>query len=331
MKVDSVRNLVASLLKERRLCSLGIEQQREISLAFRNLAPLISQSLSRSGRALSGGFCLGETRAIRKHLRQASRLIDRHLSLVQSRYQKNPVTWSDGYLLHRDAEIDRLTRARIEGTWSEQPFGAGLDERIVELPWVVHKVKGSPLILDAGSALNHAVVLKHLRDSKVYIVTLYPERYRDEDGVSYLYEDLRQLSFKDDLFDAVVSVSTIEHIALETRGYKGDAALRDTDTATGDHVSAVLEMKRVVKAGGRVLITAPFGRHQVHGGQWQIFDAAMVAEVVSAFAPRSYELRYYRYLDDRWQSASADECAGAVYRGNGSPAAGAVFLLELTK
>lgn len=331
MKPSALKALLGSLWRERRFSSLSLEQQREFTVTVRNLASPLNRTLTRIERALEGQICPPATRALRNHLANASRLLESHLSHTLSRYASNPVTWSDGYILSKEVAIDRQIVQRLAGVEDFALFGSGLDERIVELPWVVEKAKGSPLILDAGSALNHEVVLRHLSDSRVYIVTLYPEQHRDDTGVSYLYEDLRALSFKDDHFDCVASVSTVEHIGLETSGYKGETVLRDRDTVQGNHLTALLEMKRVVKPGGQVLISAPFGRHALHQGQWQVFDAAMVLEMVQLFAPTSHELLFYRYAEHYWQSCSARECADAVYRGNGSPAAGAVFLLQLIK
>jgi len=34
-------------------------------------------------------------------------------------------------------------------------------------------------------------------------------------GISYIFEDLRESCFRDDYFDIVVSLSTIEHIGLD--------------------------------------------------------------------------------------------------------------------
>lgn len=310
---------------------LSNQEQHNLAIIQRNLSALSLEAQSRLDQITGGRLCPVKVVALRKALALIHHLAQRHLSVLNRRYLRTRVPWSAGYLLYKDQELDRFIAEPAPLPADGSYFGQGLDERIVELPWVVKQIPKSSLVLDAGSALNHEVVLRHLGHSQIYITTLYPELYRNNSGVSYVYQDLRSLPFRDDYFDCVASVSTIEHIGLDTRCYKNQAGLRDFDTVQGDHLSAIAEMKRVVKPGGEVLITAPFGRQMLHKNQWQIFDLAMVQQIIAAFDPAASELRFYRYTDQGWCRASADDCARAEYHGNGSPGSGAVFLLKLSK
>ena len=78
-------------------------------------------------------------------------------------------------------------------------------------------------MLDAGSTLNHAHILQRLRPAmdKLHIVTLAPEeRAFPELDVSYLFADLRDLPLSDDVYDQVVSISTLEHVGLDLRSLR---------------------------------------------------------------------------------------------------------------
>ena len=100
-------------------------------------------------------------------------------------------------------------------------YGIGFDERVVELPWLLaHRLRGR--VLDAGSALNHDHVLDRLlpRVENLHVVTLAPEEQSfTQRGVSYVYEDLRDLPYRDGWFDVVACVSTLEHVGMDNQLY----------------------------------------------------------------------------------------------------------------
>ena len=103
---------------------------------------------------------------------------------------------------------------------------AGLDERVVEYAWLFDRMReldhGRGRVLDAGSVLNHATVLRAWRAaglSPVSLVTLEYERFADvSNGVRYEFADLRDLPYRDHWFSTVISLSTIEHIGLGRYG-----------------------------------------------------------------------------------------------------------------
>jgi SAM-dependent methyltransferase len=213
----------------------------------------------------------------------------------------------------------------------KKPYGAGLDERVVEIPWAVMSLNGAESILDAGSALNNKLALERLDDRRVTIATLYPERYRHPGPVSYVYEDLRNLPYKNDLFDAVASLSTIEHIGFCAEGYKQGAECRDRDRESGGPECAVAEMIRVVKPGGRIMISAPFGDPASGGADFRVFDSQGLKDLIASCEGVAHTVQWYLSTARGWREAEEAECGGAAYRGKGVPAAGAVFLLTLTK
>jgi glycosyltransferase involved in cell wall biosynthesis len=111
-------------------------------------------------------------------------------------------------------------------------YGRGYDERVVEYPWMLaNGVEGR--LLDAGSVLNHPHILDRVlpRVDELTIVTLAPEeRSFPERGISYMYADLRELPYRDGVFDTVVSVSTLEHVGMDNTAY-GSAVPRSEDPA----------------------------------------------------------------------------------------------------
>jgi SAM-dependent methyltransferase len=192
-------------------------------------------------------------------------------------------------------------------------YGIGFDERVVEFPWTLTRdLTGA--VLDAGSTLNHPHVLIRARPlvEELTVVTLAPEQqaYPFLD-VSYLYADLRELPVQDATYDRVISISTLEHVGMDNEQY-GDHTPRATD-ARVDLADAIGELRRVLKPGGKLFITVPFGRPADLGWQ-RIFDAAGIAEIEAAFGAPALRRDCFAYDADGWRRAAADDAADAVYR-----------------
>jgi SAM-dependent methyltransferase len=198
-------------------------------------------------------------------------------------------------------------------------YGVGHDERAVELPWLVSRGPAGR-VLDAGSALNHAVVLDRLLPSvdALCAFTLAAEaRSFNERGVSYVYGDLRELPFRDGWFDAVASVSTLEHVGMDvTRWGAHTAAAPDPDEALA---AALAELSRVTRAGGRLLVTVPYGQRDDLGWLRQ-FDREGIERLVSWAAPTRSEVTVYAYGHSGWRLSSLEEAAGARYQRGNRPA-----------
>src|SRR4051812_49202949 len=104
-------------------------------------------------------------------------------------------------------------------------YGAGLDERCVEYPWCLSRLRESDVrVLDAGSVLNIGYILDQpaVARTKKHILTLAPEgdAYWHR-GISYLYEDLRDIPTRDAFYDCVVCLSTLEHVGMDNHDYTG--------------------------------------------------------------------------------------------------------------
>jgi SAM-dependent methyltransferase len=225
--------------------------------------------------------------------------------------------WSRGYHQYKTQSIAAQLAA---GTFTADAlppgYGFRLDERIVEYPWFFSRLPAAAAgtLLDAGSILNYDYVLAHsaLREKRVFISTLAPEGWSfPEKGISYVFEDLRQTCFRDEYFDWVVCLSTIEHIGLDnTMLYTSDASKKED--APMSCLDAVRQFRRVLKPAGRLYLSFPFGRHKNHGW-FQIFDAPMVDQVIEAFGPGDVTEFHFRYEPDGWRTSSRAESKDATY------------------
>lgn len=192
-------------------------------------------------------------------------------------------------------------------------YGVGLDERVVEFPWVF-SCRPSGRVLDAGSSFNHSHILERLlsRIASLEIVTLAPEAQSFSNrAISYVYADLRELPCGDGSFDTVVSISTLEHVGMDNSRYGSrDQPSSDPDLELR---RALGELMRVLSPSGTLLLTIPYGRREDHGWFRQ-FDRDGLEDLVDFLGPGSAQVSVYGYTRDGWQISEAAASADAVYR-----------------
>jgi SAM-dependent methyltransferase len=192
-------------------------------------------------------------------------------------------------------------------------YGVGLDERVVEHPWLLsHDLRGR--VLDAGGALNHAHVIRRLnaRGSELYVTTLQPERSAFvRQRVSYVFADLRDLPFRDGYFDAVASISTLEHVGMDNSRY-GVTARRSSDPDRELRI-AMAELVRIIAPGGSLYFSVPYGAREDHGWLRQFDRTDLERLIASANAART-SLVVYSYGLAGWALSDLTAAADARYR-----------------
>lgn len=224
--------------------------------------------------------------------------------------------WTFGYAAYKRRKIAEIIGLRIfDSKILPRGYGFRLDERIVEYPWFLSRLPGQPgTLLDAGSILNHEFLLTHpgLASKRLFISTLAPEaECFCSRGVSYVYEDLRDSGFRDGNFDWVVSLSTVEHIGMDnTMLYTADPGKRENDKLA--YLQATMEFRRLLKPGGTLYLSVPYGKHHDHGW-FQIFDAAMVDRLIEAFAATRITETHFRYSETGWVPSDRAASKNATY------------------
>jgi hypothetical protein len=209
-----------------------------------------------------------------------------------------------------DGELGDLLRS---GQPLPQRYGVGLDERVIEYPWL-YAQRPFGRLLDAGSTLNHEHILDRFQPaaSSLCIATLHPEQAAyTERNISYLYADLRELPLRDGFFDTVICASTLEHVGMDNTVY-GDDAPTARDPAA-EQATALSELLRMTAAGGRILLTVPYGRAEDHGWFRQ-YDEAALRELLGSLEGVESAITVYAYGPNGWRLDSLAGARGARFK-----------------
>ena len=251
--------------------------------------------------------------------RVSSYLSERKKKLRIEKFQSgDKIPWSEGYAEFKELKIgEALNNNSLLEDFSKKKipkgYGVGIDERIVEYPWIFSQLTGEKsLFLDAGSTFNFAYLLdqKKLQSKKIHICTFHPESPNfNEKGISYTYSDLRELPYKDNLFEEIVCQSTIEHIDMDNSIYGYSPEIdKSIQKKSYSYLDAVKELLRILKTSGSLLLTFPFGKFENHIF-FQQFDDEMLSLIEKEFNSKgSYELSFIKYSKSGWLFASKEEC-----------------------
>ncbi|MBC8264042.1 MAG: class I SAM-dependent methyltransferase [Anaerolineales bacterium] len=226
-------------------------------------------------------------------------------------------------------------------------YGYGYDERVVEYPWTLSRLSvGEGKLLDAGSVFNFREIIKHPTISSKHftILTLAPESHAFwQRGISYHYGDLRELPFRDNWFDEIISISTLGHVGMDNRMYTGENTVGEIGL---EAEKAVRELIRVLRPGGTFLASVVFGKHQLitwkDGSPFaEQFDSLLLKDLLRVFSScASVSTNFFKYTQSGWNVSTEEECQGleyfnihtaTAYEPDNAAAARAVALIEAVK
>ena len=205
--------------------------------------------------------------------------------------------------------------------WLQAP--GGTDERVIEIPWVLSRVRPTGRVLEVGYAFAEPPYLGALLRSGVELVGV-DRAIREVEGMETVEADVRDLPFPDESFDQVLLVSTLEHVGADNTVY----GLESEPDAGGDaRLAALRSLRRVLRGDGALLVTVPVGEP----GEYGWFRQEDERGWTRLFARAGFfveERETYELVPDGWR-ASPDFDPDGVRYGERGPAASAVLCSDL--
>jgi len=127
-------------------------------------------------------------------------------------------------------------------------------ERIVEYPFLARNLVSTRVearILDVGSGKSELTeTISKFGKKKWQVIGIDIATVSEKfDFLSFIRMDARLLGFRDEIFDQIICLSTIEHIGIPFHNYN----IKESDEL-GD-IRAISEIRRVLKKGGTVIAT----------------------------------------------------------------------------
>jgi SAM-dependent methyltransferase len=179
----------------------------------------------------------------------------------------------------------------------------GVNERIAEIPYVFAALSEVPRggrILDVGS--GESSVALSLATLGYQVTALDPRGYPFEHPNLQTVTTSVEAWQTDDRFDAVVCLSTVEHIGLGAYGVEG--AEPDGD------LRAMRRIFELTKPGGLLVCTTPYGEPSVDDFQ-RVYDDAGLARLIDGWEITD-RLVVRRRDDVTWELADGAEGAPAA-------------------
>ncbi len=170
-----------------------------------------------------------------------------------------------------------------------------VSERIVEIPFAIRALSGLPdgsSVLDlgcSGSALPLYLSALGLRVTGMDF-RRFPYSFAN---FEFVQGDILNMPFDDGFFDAVTCVSTLEHLGL---GFYADPR---SDFSVDE--GALKEIGRVLKSGGRLVLTVPYGV-AIQNDHQRIYDEERLAALLSGWRLERKQHYIKVFPDDAWNN-----------------------------
>ena len=151
-----------------------------------------------------------------------------------------------------------------------------INERILEIPFVATSLGDLPAgsrVIDLGCSESMMPMILLAMGFKVTGVDCREYPY-DMPHFHFDRADILELPYADSSFDAATCISTVEHIGL---GHYNDPLHE-----TGADGKAMEQVRRILKPGGRLIFSVPFGK-AFQGALQRVYDQPRLDAILKGF------------------------------------------------
>jgi O-antigen chain-terminating methyltransferase len=214
------------------------------------------------------------------------------------------------------------------------PYGLGKTERVIEIPWALSKYNGGRRVLEVGCSFAS--------ENPEYIEGLLSLNIPELHGIDISSveaphfvkktADIRRSGYDTGFFDLILCISTLEHVGKDnTKHYQPIAELsHDRPSSLPPDAEALVEMLRILKAGGKLIVTVPFGKFIDYG--WFIhYDMQAISTLFQSIPLAKIHGECFKYTEAGWMPCTAAALADTSYGDGGAPAAAGLACFEITK
>jgi SAM-dependent methyltransferase len=176
-------------------------------------------------------------------------------------------------------------------------------ERLVEYPFLVRNLVSPRIyarILDIGIGESHLTkTISKFGKKKWHVIGIDIAKSIEKlDFLSLLRMDARVMGFRDEVFDQIICISTIEHIGIPYDAY----GLREENDGVGDR-RTMSEIHRILKKGGTVIVTVPYGIRSIRKREHRVYNSSALTNLTSGFSIIKKE--YYGYDEGKWKKCNS--------------------------
>lgn len=195
------------------------------------------------------------------------------------------------------------------------------DETELAIPWLLARAVGPARLLDVGSAFAEPAYLAELLQLGATRLAAVDPAPVEVPGIELVHADVRQLPFRRGTFDTVLCAGTLQHVGADNRAY-GLPAEHDANGAA----RALRELRRVLRGGGRLLVSVPTGTEDDLG----VFVQRSPDNWLALFAEADFDVfehELYELGENGWQSTV--ELTPDLHYGERGAGASALLCAEL--
>lgn len=211
---------------------------------------------------------------------------------------------------------------------------ANKTERVIEMPWALSCIGDAERVLDVGNAYSErrwyeAIAKLNIKELHGFDKALVPARskrwtriYTQETG------DMRYpLPYMNDYFDIILCVSTIEHLGYDNSMYFAES--ENFSVGAEDDKLGLENLMDVLKPGGRLVLTAPYGRWDGSFKGFRHYDRPRFKTLIRPYKIEEYQL--FHFNGKGWRNSTEQECDDRRYGMYGFSAASGLVCVILTK